>query len=185
MSGTSYDGVDVALIETDGESITRFGPTGYRAYREDERALIRQAMAEAVQLGNRTARPGCLAQAETMITAAHAEAVEAFLPANGLRAGAIAAVGFPGQTVLHAPERLLTVQLGEGRALAARLRIPVVFDLRAADVRRAGGSRSPRCSTVRWCAATAAVGINIGGIANLTYVGQHDSSPSTPVPATR
>ena len=41
MSGTSHDGVDVALIETDGEGITRIGPTGYRAYREDERALIR------------------------------------------------------------------------------------------------------------------------------------------------
>jgi len=75
MSGTSHDGVDVALIETDGESITRFGGTSYRAYRGEERALIRQAMSEAVQLGNRTARPGCLAQAETMVTAAHAEAV--------------------------------------------------------------------------------------------------------------
>jgi len=33
MSGTSYDGVDVALIETDGEEIGRLGPTGYRPYR--------------------------------------------------------------------------------------------------------------------------------------------------------
>lgn len=179
MSGTSYDGVDVALIETDGESITRFGSTGYRAYREEERALIRQAMAEAVPIGNRSARPGCLAQAETMITAAHAEAVEAFLSANGLRAGAIAAVGFHGQTVLHAPERLLTVQLGDGRALAARLRIPVVFDLRAADV-AAGGQGAPLApvfhrALVRQLGRPLPVGvINIGGIANLTYVGQHD-----------
>ena len=179
MSGTSHDGVDVALIETDGESISRFGATGYRAYREDERALIRQAMGEAVQLGNRIARPGCLAQAETMITAAHAEAVEAFLAANGLRAGAIAVVGFHGQTVLHAPERLLTVQLGDGRALAARLRIPVVFDLRAADV-AAGGQGAPLApvfhrALVRELGRPLPVGvINVGGIANLTYVGQHD-----------
>jgi anhydro-N-acetylmuramic acid kinase len=179
MSGTSHDGVDVALIETDGESITRFGATGYRAYREDERALIRQAMGEAVQLGNRTARPGCLAPAEIMITAAHAEAVEAFLAANGLRAGAIGVVGFHGQTVLHAPERLLTVQLGDGRALAARLRIPVVFDLRAADV-AAGGQGAPLApvfhrALVRELGRPLPVGvINVGGIANLTYVGQHD-----------
>jgi anhydro-N-acetylmuramic acid kinase len=179
MSGTSYDGVDIALIETDGESITRFGATGYRAYREDERALIRQAMAEAVPIGNRSARPGCLAQAETMITAAHAEAVEAFLSANGLRAGAIAAVGFHGQTVLHAPERLLTVQLGDGRALAARLRIPVVYDLRAVDV-AAGGQGAPLAAVfhralVRELGRPLPVAvINIGGIANLTYVGQHD-----------
>ena len=179
MSGTSHDGVDVALIETDGESITRFGGTSYRAYRGEERALIRQAMSEAVQLGNRTARPGCLAQAETMVTAAHAEAVEAFLAANGLRAGAIGVVGFHGQTVLHAPERLLTVQLGDGRALAARLRIPVVFDLRAADV-AAGGQGAPLApvfhrALVRQLGRPLPVGvINVGGIANLTYVGQHD-----------
>jgi anhydro-N-acetylmuramic acid kinase len=179
MSGTSYDGVDVALLETDGESIARFGPTGYRAYREDERTLIRQAMTEAAQLSNRSARPGCLAQAETMITAAHAEAVEAFLAANGLRAGAIAVVGFPGQTVLHAPERLLTVQLGDGKVLAARLRIPVVFDLRAADV-AAGGQGAPLApvfhrAMVRQLGRPRPAGvINIGGIANLTYVGQHD-----------
>jgi anhydro-N-acetylmuramic acid kinase len=179
MSGTSHDGVDVALIETDGESITRFGPTGYRAYSADERALIRQAIAEAVQLRNRTARPGCLAQAETMVTAVHAEAVAALLTANGLGAGAIAVVGFPGQTVLHAPERLLTVQLGDGRALAARLRIPVVFDLRAADV-AAGGQGAPLApvfhrALVRQLGRPLPVGvINIGGIANLTYVGQND-----------
>jgi anhydro-N-acetylmuramic acid kinase len=179
MSGTSYDGVDVALIETDGESITRFGGTGYRAYSADERALIRKAINEAAQLGNRTARPGCLAQAETMVTAAHAEAAQAFLAENGLRAGAISVVGFHGQTVLHAPERLLTVQLGDGRALAARLRIPVVFDLRAADV-AAGGQGAPLApvfhrALVRQLGRPLPVGvINIGGIANLTYVGQHD-----------
>jgi len=179
MSGTSHDGVDVALIETDGESITRFGPTGYRAYSADERGLIRQAIAEAAQLGNRTARPGCLAQVETLVTAAHAEAVEAFLAANGMRAGAIGVVGFSGQTVLHAPERLLTVQLGDGRALAARLRIPVVFDLRAADV-AAGGQGAPLApvfhrALVRQLGRPPPVAvINVGGIANLTYVGQHD-----------
>ena len=47
MSGTSLDGVDVALIETDGERIAGFGPTGYRPYSDAERALLRQALEEA------------------------------------------------------------------------------------------------------------------------------------------
>jgi anhydro-N-acetylmuramic acid kinase len=179
MSGTAHDGVDVALVDTDGESVTRFGPTGYRAYAENERALIRQAIAEAAGLGDRAARPGCLGEVEALITAAHAEAVEAFLTKNGLGASAITVVGFHGQTVLHAPERLLTVQLGNGRALAARLRIPVVYDFRAADV-TAGGQGAPLVpvfhrALVRGLSRLLPVAvINLGGVANLTYVGQND-----------
>jgi anhydro-N-acetylmuramic acid kinase len=58
MSGTSFDGVDAAIIETDGERIAAFGPALYRAYREDERALLRSALAEGAALTDRRARPG-------------------------------------------------------------------------------------------------------------------------------
>ena len=101
MSGTSYDGVDVALINTDGEDIGRLGPTGYRPYGEEERGLLRRAIASATNLGGRADRPGILADAEALVTNVHAEAVEAFLAANGMTAGEIAVVGFHGQTVLH------------------------------------------------------------------------------------
>src|SRR6185295_5166944 len=94
MSGTSYDGVDVALINTDGEAIGRLGPTGYRPYGEDERALLRRAMAAAANLDDRAARPGPLAEAEALVTAAHAEAVETFLMSNGMIARDIAVIGF-------------------------------------------------------------------------------------------
>jgi len=175
MSGTSYDGVDVALINTDGEEIGRIGPTGYRPYTEDERQLLRRAMAQAANLADRTERPGSLVEAEALVTQSHAEAVEAFLAANGMAAGDIAVVGFHGQTVLHDPARQLTVQLGRGDALASRLGIPVVHDFRAADV-AAGGQGAPLMpvfhrAMVRMLGERRPLGvINIGGVANLTYV---------------
>jgi anhydro-N-acetylmuramic acid kinase len=175
MSGTSYDGVDVALIETDGEEIGNLGPTGYRPYSDQERDLLRRAMAAAVNLERRTDRPKLLAEAEELVTDTHAEAVEAFLAANGMAASAITVIGFHGQTVLHRPERRLTVQLGNGQALAERLGIPVVYDLRAADV-AAGGQGAPvvpvfHRALVRLLERPHPVAVlNLGGVANVTFV---------------
>src|SRR5512145_3198527 len=104
MSGTSYDGVDVALINTDGEEIGRLGPTGYRPYSEQERDILRRAIAAAVNLTARSDRPKILAEAEELVTDMHAEAVEAFLAANGMPPHEVAVVGFHGQTVLHRPD---------------------------------------------------------------------------------
>jgi anhydro-N-acetylmuramic acid kinase len=175
MSGTSHDGVDVALIETDGEAIGRLGPTGYRAYAEEERAVLRRAMTAAVHLRQRGERPAPLAEAEALVTEAHARAVESFMATNGLRRGEIGVVGFHGQTVLHAPERGLTVQLGDGTALAARLGIAVVHDFRAADV-AAGGQGAPFVPVFHRALARSldrprpiAV-LNLGGVANLTFI---------------
>ena len=142
MSGTSQDGVDVALIETDGDIITRFGGTAYRSYSTPERALIRSATAVALNITERTARPEIVAAAEAAVNDAHVEAVTTFLAANSVRPREVAVIGFHGQTVLHRPERRLTIQIGDGRVLAARLGIPVVCDFRAADV-AAGGEGAP------------------------------------------
>ena len=175
MSGTSYDGVDVALINSDGENIGRVGPTGYRAYSEEERGLLRRAIAAAANLSARDERPAFLAEAETLVNNVHAEAVEMFLAANGLPAREIGVVGFHGQTVLHQPERSLTVQLGNGKMLAARLGIPVVYDFRAADV-AAGGEGAPMVpvfhrAMARMLDRPHPIGVlNLGGVANLTFV---------------
>src|SRR5262245_13797493 len=85
MSGTSLDGVDVALIETDGRRVQALGPSGYRPYTDQERHLLRQALFEATNLPDRDARPGCLRDAERAVTSAHAEAVAAFVAQNRMR----------------------------------------------------------------------------------------------------
>src|SRR6266481_2926338 len=76
MSGTSQDGVDVALIDSDGERIAQLGATACRPYSKAERTLLRRAT--AANLTERTARPGVVAKAERLINDAHAEAVESF-----------------------------------------------------------------------------------------------------------
>jgi anhydro-N-acetylmuramic acid kinase len=175
MSGTSLDGIDVAIINTDGWQIGRFGPTGYRSYDEPERALLRRALEAAATLSDRDARPGIIAEAEELVTRAHAEAIEGFLHANGIERADIAVIGFHGQTILHRPETRLTVQIGNGPALGQRLRIPVVFDFRAADV-AAGGQGAPlvpifhRALVADLDRPHPIAVLNIGGVANVTYI---------------
>ena len=175
MSGTSLDGVDVALIETDGELVQGFGPTGYRPYSDKERYLLRQALVEGAALTDRTSRPGVLAEADAFVTAVHAETVEAFLDAEHIDPATVAAVGFHGQTVLHKPSARLTVQIGDGAALARRLFMTVVHDFRQADI-AAGGQGAPLVPVFHQALARSlkrahpiAV-LNIGGIANVTFV---------------
>jgi anhydro-N-acetylmuramic acid kinase len=175
MSGTSQDGVDVALIDSDGERIAQLGATACRPYSKAERTLLRRATAAAANLTERSARPGVVAKAERLINDAHAEAVESFLAANGLQRGEVAVIGFHGQTLLHRPEQRLTLQIGDGRALAARLGIPAVYDFRAADV-AAGGQGAPlapvfhRALVRRLQHASPIAVLNLGGVANVTYI---------------
>jgi len=175
MSGTSLDGIDVALIETDGERIQAFGPTGYRAYTDEERSLLRGALAEAVNVTDRSSRPGALRQAEELVTRVHAESIEAFLAAHEIDRRQIDVVGFHGQTVLHRPDSKLTIQIGDGRALAGRLGTPVVFDFRAEDVAQ-GGQGAPLVPVYHRALVNAlnrsgpTVVVNIGGVANITYI---------------
>jgi len=175
MSGTSLDGIDIALVETDGENIKRFGPTGYRAYGASERACLHAALEDAAQLSDRDHRPGLLAEAEAIVTRGHQLAVKEFLAANGLLSEQIDIIGFHGQTMLHRPEQRLTVQIGDGAELAQDLGIPVVYDLRAADI-AAGGQGAPLVPIFHRALAEAAgiekpvAIVNIGGVANVTLI---------------
>ena len=180
MSGTSMDGIDVALIETDGEMVSRFGPSAGHVYSDHEEAVIRQAMEAAPVLRDRTARPGVIAQAEAIITTLHAGAVNMFLYVNGIDRATIDVVGFHGQTILHRPQEHLTMQIGDGAALARETRLPVVYDLRAADV-AAGGQGAPLVPVYhRALARTLArphpiAVLNLGGVANITVIdGEND-----------
>jgi anhydro-N-acetylmuramic acid kinase len=175
MSGTSMDGIDVALLRTDGERAVERGPARSYPYADGVRRTLRTALAEAVELQARDARPGSLAEVETAITELHAAAVKSFVdenrPADGLDV-----IGFHGQTVLHRPEARLTVQLGDGALLARLTGCKVVSDLRAADV-EAGGQGAPLVPVYHRALASRlpqrpVVFVNIGGVANVTWIGE-------------
>lgn len=176
MSGTSMDGIDVAMIETDGEDAVVRGTSATFAYDVDLRGRLAAALEDARDLMDRHARPGCLGDVERELTARHAAAVAAFLARQRIDPASVAVVGFHGQTVLHAPERRLTVQLGDGQELARLARLDVVYDLRAADV-AAGGEGAPlapvyhRALAARLPERPVAV-VNIGGVANVTWIGR-------------
>lgn len=179
MSGTSMDGIDVALIETDGAAQVKAGPWRSFPYEAQDRALLRAAAEEAALLDPEecTARTGVLAAAETMLTARHAEAVEVFLAGENLPFPDV--VGFHGQTLVHRPEQHFTLQIGDGLGLAKRLGSPVIYDFRTADV-ATGGQGAPLVPVYHQALAKSAglagpvVVINVGGVANLTFIDDGD-----------
>jgi anhydro-N-acetylmuramic acid kinase len=167
MSGTSLDGIDVALIRTDGERVLAAGPAATFPYDEDFRARLRR------HLGGRGSA-AAIATTEAALTDRHAAAVEALLGEHGVARSAVGLVGLHGQTILHAPAERRTWQLGDGARLAKALGLPVVNDFRAADV-AAGGEGAPLApvyhrALARDLARPLAV-LNLGGVANVTWIG--------------
>lgn len=160
MSGTSLDGVDAAVVETDGEGIAGFGPSGYRPYSEAESAVLRAA------LGRWPGEAGVEAAAQ-VVEAAHRALLAGF--------EAPALVGFHGQTLAHAPRTRGSHQVGDGAALARALGVPVVWDFRSNDI-ALGGEGAPLApffhfALARYIGATAPIAfLNLGGVANLTWV---------------
>jgi len=176
MSGTSMDGIDVALIETDGENHVERRACLTVPYDAPFRSDLAAALGEAAALTDRSARPGCLAAVEQELTRRHTAAVGQLLAQGTMKAADVGVVGFHGQTVLHAPERRLTVQIGDGLALAHQTGLDVVYDLRAADV-AAGGQGAPLAPVYHRALAARLPGrpvavVNIGGVGNVTWIGR-------------
>ena len=169
MSGTSLDGVDAALVETDGERIFAFGDSGYRPYSEAERAVLRAGLGH--WSGPEVEAAGVLTDQ------VHAELLSGF-PAAQI-------VGFHGQTLAHAPRRQGTLQVGDGAALAEALGRPVIWDFRSDDV-ALGGEGAPLApffhfACAKYIGATRPLCfLNLGGVGNLTYVDPRFERPEDP-----
>ncbi|WP_029618252.1 anhydro-N-acetylmuramic acid kinase [Pseudorhizobium marinum] len=178
MSGTSMDGIDVALLRTDGQGRVERGAFLGVAYEPAFREKLKQALQDATAIRERAERPGTLAAVERELTERHAVAIRQFLRQNDLSASDIHVIGFHGQTVLHRPDEALTVQLGDGQRLADLTGIAVVSDMRANDMVH-GGQGAPLVPAYHAALAEGLDAperpvcfVNIGGISNLTFIGR-------------
>ena len=165
MSGTSMDGVDAALVCTDGERIEKIGPTAAKPYDPAFREKLRRL------LGGK----GWTRGVSRKLTELHAEAVKSLLKTAAFEASDVAVIGFHGHTILHESKRRRTVQIGDGALLAKRTGIDVVSDFRSADV-AAGGEGAP-LAPLYHLARTARLErplavLNLGGVANVTWIGE-------------
>ena len=180
MSGTSLDGIDAALIRTDGERVEAFGPWATQPYDAMMRTRLRDAMTLAAKLGVAARQDPQILSLTRDLTEMHKLVVEALLREAGIEPEQVAVVGFHGQTLLHRPEKGFTLQIGDGGWLARSLDIDVVHDFRSADVAlggqgaplvplyhqglarnlESGGSTHPGPLAI----------LNIGGIANISWL---------------
>lgn len=173
MSGTSLDGVDAALLQTDGTRIHAFGPSTYSDYTETQRTNLRAALGQW---------PGGaeVARAAQVSEAAHIAVARMLLAENPADL-----LGYHGQTLAHDPENGRTHQAGNGQVLADALKLPVVWDFRTEDVTQ-GGEGAPLApffhhACARFIRAGAPIAfLNIGGVGNVTWVDPRIDAPEDP-----
>jgi anhydro-N-acetylmuramic acid kinase len=176
MSGTSLDGVDAAILSTDGEAVHDFGPTHLIAFTADERAVLKEATEQFVKTD--TVQPNLLAKADAIIVDVHVRCARELLAKPD--AGRVELIGYHGQTLLHRPERKLSIQIGDPAKIARAFGIDVVADVRQADL-AAGGEGAPLVPIYHAALAQRInqpgpiAFLNVGGVANFTYVGTDGS----------
>lgn len=174
MSGTSLDGIDLAVIESDGSRVTAFGPALTVPHLPTTRAACREASRLAATCARGDAVPAAIIEAEQRVTEAHRLAIHHFLKTTGETG--IELIGFHGQTILHRPAERLTWQIGDAQVLADEFGLPVIGQMRLADV-EAGGQGAPLVplyhqALVRGVRGTrgAVAILNLGGVGNVTWI---------------
>ncbi len=171
MSGTSLDGIDAAVIVSDGEQLIETGPATSVSYDVDFRERLRGCL-------GKTANDSGVAEVSRELTLIHARLVRRLLDENSLKPGDIDLIGFHGHTILHRPQDRLTVQIGDPALLARETGINVVGDFRSNDVAH-GGEGAPfaplyHLSMSKNQDRPLAV-LNLGGVGNVTWIGQDGS----------
>jgi anhydro-N-acetylmuramic acid kinase len=169
MSGTSLDGIDAALVRTDGGSVVETGPHTSIPYENEFRDHLRSVLGGI----------GPVEQVERMLTQLHVDAVQTLITQAGIKPDDVDLIGFHGHTVLHDPAQSRTWQIGDGEFLAEATGIDVVCDFRSNDV-ALGGQGAPLVPVYHLALAadleTPLAVLNIGGVANVTYLNGDETS---------
>ena len=159
MSGTSLDGIDVAVVEIRGRSVET---VAFRSKPYSKR--IRQAILDVSNANTTTA---AIARLHFELGELYAQAVR-----DTTRVSQLGLIGCHGQTIYHEGGRC-TLQIGEASVIAERTGVPVVSDFRPADI-AAGGQGAPLVPYVDSLLfrhpRRHRIVLNIGGIANITVI---------------
>ena len=172
MSGTSLDGIDAALIRTDGHDLVE--PVAFLTVPYDP--AVREALRGCLGLSRDP--DGRVGRAEILMTDAHTEIVKNLMALSHIASDQIDLIGFHGQTIFHDPAHGFTWQIGDGAKLARDTGIAVVNDFRTADV-KAGGQGAPLIPVYHAALAhklerPVAI-LNIGGVSNVTFIAEDNS----------
>jgi anhydro-N-acetylmuramic acid kinase len=168
ISGTSMDGIDVSIVETDGDTIVKPGPGRTFSYPQDLRRTLQELIAEPAR-----AQSEPLEDLDRAVTDAHIDAIRRFMIEANVLASDVSLIGFHGQTVYHRPEIRFTRQLGIGASVAKALGIDTVDRFRHADV-ASGGEGAPFVPLYHRALASnlaqPVMILNLGGVGNVTYI---------------
>ena len=168
ISGTSMDGIDIAILETDGESVVRTGAGCMVPYPVDLRKDLQAFLNDPSR-----ATHDPMFDLELRVTDAFTQAIRFFMKKEGLERTHVDLIGLHGQTVYHRPEKRFTRQLGDGQRMARELGINVVDGFRLADV-AAGGHGAPFAPLYHAALARnlqqPLMVLNLGGVGNITYL---------------
>ncbi len=169
------DGVDAAILQTDGRRVLGQGPTLHLSYDDTLREVIRRAQNAAKLWPAQAKTPRAIGEAERAITSAHVAAVTRLMERSEFEPHDIDFLGFHGQTILHDPDSRRSIQLGDAQALASETGVDTIADFRSADM-AAGGQGAP-LTCLYHQALVQSTGldeptavVNIGGVANVTFV---------------
>jgi len=175
MSGTSMDGIDIALMRSDGQTVEGERHHITIPYAKNMRVVIQNAMTAAKNCAFKDNSVQAIMDAEQQLTALHCDAISTFLATMGISANDIDVIGVHGQTIVHCPDDGWTWQLMDGAAVANRFGITTVSDFRSNDMRH-GGQGAPLVPLYHHALLASqnitepVAVLNIGGVANVTWL---------------
>ena len=171
MSGTSADGIDVAILTTDGKAKIKLGPSGYYPFSKSFITKIKSIFKKKLNI-DKSKKQKRIIKIENEFTQLNFIAINKFLKKNKINKKKIDVVGFHGQTISHNPASGYSWQIGNSQKLANLLNIKVVSNFRENDIKN-GGQGAPLTPIFHYYLTKKMKKkicfINLGGISNITY----------------
>jgi len=171
MSGTSADGIDIALIETNGKDKIILKSSHNYPFSKEFSKKIKKNFAKNINKGNLKKRK--IKELEKEFTNLNYAAIKKFFREKKINQNKVDVVGFHGQTISHNPEKGYSYQLGDSQRLADLLKIKVVSNFRDNDVKN-GGEGAPLTPIFHYYLTKKIKKkicfLNLGGISNITWI---------------